>query len=428
MTQSNFGNPTQYEMTKMEVDGEDVTGIFFSISIFEDIYRPCVTGNIVFQDTVTSNEGESYIEKQGLEFIEPIEVEFKNANGDTLSFKGVMNSLRNEVVKNQMKYYTVDFTSDSVRENEKSFIVKAFRDTPPEQIVSEMIEKLGGQLDSNAKGKNMQYLASRRRPLDIVKYVCTHGLTQETEATDTEEGVKEEAKGTTGFLCWETVDGYNFESVKDVLSGKTGTEHKNFKTLLANTGQSMDIKMKSIVKVDFNQIGDFQTKLRSGAFGGKNISFDMDKGLYKEYTFYNEENMTDKQKEAFGEYGTVSRFFSKPIDNQKFTQECERAQPLHGDQSRAYLNQNAGQQNTFSDQTGYFTLYPSFTIRAGDSFECQINKPQDEKGGGGPDKKHSGKYVVQAVGHHIFLDGKAYTRIKTIRSTIQQDETSSAQV
>ena len=200
MTQSNFGNPTQYETTSITIDGEDIVGVFYSISIFEDIYRPCVTGNIVLQDTVTSSEGESYIEKNQLEFIEPFECEFKNANGETLTFKGVLNGLRNEVVKNQMKYYTIDFTSESVRENEKNFIVKRFNDTPPEQIVSEMIEKLGGQLDSNAKGKNMQYLASRRRPLDIVKYVCTHGLTQETEATDTEEGVEEEAKGTTGFL------------------------------------------------------------------------------------------------------------------------------------------------------------------------------------------------------------------------------------
>jgi hypothetical protein len=182
--------------------------------------------------------------------------------------------------------------------------------------------------------------------------------------------------------------------------------------------------MKMIVRTEFNQIGDFQTKLRSGAFGGKNISFDMDSGVYKEYTFYNKDNMTEKQKAAFPE-GSVSRYYCKPNDNQKFTNECEKAQPLHGDQSRAYLTQNAGRQNTFSDQTGYFTLYPTFIMKAGDSIECQINKPKDEKGGGTPDKKHSGKYAIQAVGHHLFADGKAYTRIKTIRSTTQQDETSS---
>lgn len=427
MSQSTFGNPTQFEISSITIDGEDIVGIFQSISIFEDIYRPCVTGNITIMDSVSATEEGSYIEKQEIEWIEPFACEFKNASGETLKFDGFLNGLTNEYTKANCKFYTASFTSKTVRENEKKFIVKSFKDTAPQDIVSEMIEAVGGQLDTSTSGKNMQYLGSRRRPLDIVKYVCTHGLSQDADATEKEDEREEESTGTTGFLCWETLEGFNFEAIDDVLAGKAGTQHQGFKSQLANMGHDIQTAMKSIVKVDFNQIGDFQTKLRSGAFGGKNVSFDMDSGIYKEYEYYNDKNMTEKQKEMFGEKGTISRWFMKPNDNQKFTNECEKAKPLHGDQSRAYLQQNAGRQNTFSDQTGFFTLYPSFTVKAGDSFECEIFKPKDEKGPGGPDKKHSGKYVVQAVAHHMFFDGRAYTKIKTIRSTIQQDETSSAQ-
>ena len=67
-------------------------------------------------------------------------------------------------------------------------------------------------------------------------------------------------------------------------------------------------------------------------------------------------------------------------------------------------------------------------IKAGDRFNCKLNKIKGERSQGDPDKKHSGRYIVQAVGHHIYADGKAYTRIKTIRSTIQQNESSSSQV
>ena len=144
----------------------------------------------------------------------------------------------------------------------------------------------------------MNYISSRRRPVDVIKYVLTHALTQETQATQKEDSKEEEAKGTTGFLCWETMKGFKFESIKDVLGGKSGTEHKDYKTRLANKSLGMNELMKSIVQVEFKQIGDFQTKLRSGAFGSKNISFDMDSGEYKEYKYYNENNMTDKQKEA----------------------------------------------------------------------------------------------------------------------------------
>ena len=329
MTQSTFGNPTQFETTRITIDGIDVVGIFFSVSIFEDIYRPCVTGNILITDGDGATEEGSFIEANNIEFIEPIELEFKNANDETLVFKGVLNGLRNEYIKSGLKYYLVDFTSNAVRENEKTYVTQAFKDVAPQDIVSEMVEKVGGNLNTNAQGKNMQYLGSRRRPLDIVKYVCTHGLTQETEATEQGDVREEEAKGSTGFLCWETLESFNFDTIDNVLAGKAGTEHRDFKIELANRGQSMEQKMKSIVKVDFQQIGDFQTKLRSGAFGGKNISFDMDTGVYKEYKFYNKKNMTDKQKEAFPE-GSISRFFNKPIDNQKFANDCQKAQPLLG--------------------------------------------------------------------------------------------------
>ena len=428
MTQSYFSDPSQFQNVRIAIDGKDIRGLFLSISIFEDIYRPCVTGNITITDADGATDQGSFIEKFNLEFIEPISLQFKNANGETLAFDGVLNGLRNEYVKSGLKYYCVDFTSNAVRENEKQFVTESFRDTSPQAIVQQMIQKVGGNLASNAQGKNMQYLGSRRRPLDIVRYVCTHGLSQQTEATEQEDQLNEEAKGSTGFLCWETTEGYNFETIDDVLAGKSGTQHTGFKTLLANNNLSLEQLMKSIVKVDFDQIGDFQTKLRSGAFGGINISFDMDTGVYKEYTFYNDDNMTEKQKQYFGSNGTVSRFFMKPVDNQKFSNDCQKAQPLTGDQSRGYINQNAGRQNTFSDQTGHFTLYPSFSIKAGDTFECKVNKIKGERAQGDPDKKHSGRYVVQAVGHHFFADGKAYTKLKTIRSTIQQDEPTSTQV
>lgn len=418
-----FSLPSQVQIDKVTIDGQDIIGIFYSLSIFEDIYRPAVTGNIVIIDS----DGAKFIDEYRIEFIEPIEFTATGSNGESIEFKGVLNGLRNEKVQGSFKYYTIDFSAESVRKNEQTFIVKRFKDTQPRDIVSEMVEKLGGQLDSNANGQVMNYLGSRRRPVDVIKYVLTHGVYEgmnKPQATDKEDSKEEDAKGQTGFLCWETLDGFKFEPIQDILSGSVGEKHTGFKTLLANQSQSLDELTKSIVEVQFKQIGDFQTKLRSGAFGGRVISFDMDKGLYKEYKYYNEENMTEKQKQVFPR-DSVSRYFSKPLDNQKFSNECEKAQPNTGDQSRKYLAQNAERQNTFSDQTGEVTLYCQFQFRAGDSIELKVAKVKDEKSDGGYDEKHSGNYVIQSVGHHIYNDGRGYTRIKTIRSTTQQDESSS---
>ena len=429
MAEIQFGNPAQFQNSEIKIDGQDIRTLMFKLSIFEDIYRPCITGNIVIADS----DGAGFIEENNIEFIEPITFKFKNANGESLEFEGVLNGLRNEYIDGPRKMYTVDFTSKSVRKNEATHVTNSYKETAPEEIVKQMVEKLDGELKTNARGKQMNYLGSRKRPVDIIKYVLTHGLTQDTEATNNEGSKEEQAKGTTGFLCWETVDGYKFESIKDVLGGKGATEHKDFKTQLANVSLDMKQSMKGIVQAQFNQIGDFQTKLRSGAFASKNISFDMDTGTYKEFDYFNTENMTDKQREALenimkgGNAKIYTRVFNRMIDNQKFTNECSIAKPLTGDQSRGYLNQNSGGQNTFSDQTGAMTFYPQFKFRAGDVLDCKIAKVKDEeKAQGRYDKKHSGKYIRQAVAHHFFADGRAYTKVKTIRSTTQQNEESAA--
>ena len=68
MSETTFSNPTQYETTEVMIDDQDVRGLFLSISIYENIYSPLITGEIVISDT----DGAGFIEENNLEFIEPI--------------------------------------------------------------------------------------------------------------------------------------------------------------------------------------------------------------------------------------------------------------------------------------------------------------------------------------------------------------------
>ena len=40
-------------------------------------------------------------------------------------------------------------------------------------------------------------------------------------------------------------------------------------------------------------------------------------------------------------------------------------------------------------------------------------------------KKYTGKYLISQVGHHIFRDGEAYTKLSVIRTTTQQNDQTS---
>ena len=136
MTSSNLDHPAKVEMVEILVNGEDITGLFVNIELFENIFIGGVTGSIIIFDSDSQN----FIEKNEIEFIEDISFTFKNADGVELKFEGVMNGLRNELVKEQKKMYVIDFTSKAVRQNEMVSINKAFRDVQPNEIVREMVE------------------------------------------------------------------------------------------------------------------------------------------------------------------------------------------------------------------------------------------------------------------------------------------------
>ena len=424
MANNDFSNPTQYKVEKIEIDDVDVIGLFQSISIYENIFSPVITGNITIIDT----DGSGFVEDNEIEFLEKITFTFSNSLDETLEFEGVLNGLTNKTIKQQKKVYNVDFTSEQVRKNESNFISKAYRDKKPEDVIKEMIEVLEGEEDAiDGEGLPMTFNASRWRPTDVIKYVLTHGISTGQSKPSTEEKMGDpegKTKGTTGFLCWQTLDGYRFAEVQSLRKGEVGEDHDEFRVQMANRSLSMEDAMIGIIDYDFKRIGDFQSKMRSGAFKNVVVTFDTDTGEYVEFEYDDDENMTDKQKEALGDKPT--RYMSRPFSNERYENSCEKAQKEKNDQAKQFLAQNQVSQNTFDDQCGTFTLPPQLTIRAGDSLKVRIPKVESEKGQG-IDEKHSGKYIIRQVGHHFMNDGRAYTKLTTIRSTVQQDDKTSEQ-
>ena len=229
--------------------------------------------------------------------------------------------------------------------------------------------------------------------------------------------------GVGGFFCWNTADGFRFESIEKTLKGEAGTNAGEFKFRTLNDGTELSEAAKSIVHYDFRMMGDIQAKLRSGAFKHTLVVMDLDKLHYKEYEYDNEKMMTGKQKEIVEE---VSRFTCINKANERWENKPTKAKNSEYDQSIYYLSQNIGGENTFDDSQGAITLYPQLKMRAGDTLKCMIYKTQSS-GGNTYDKKHSGQYVIQEVAHHFMANNnKAYTKVSVLRTTKQQDDSSSS--
>jgi len=408
----------------IDVDGEKQTIVpmFMSLEIFENIYLGGITGSVTIMDT----DGNGFIEENQIEFVEDFSFEFESVSGEKLKFEGHLNGIRNEVVKQQKRMYTLDFNSKSVRQNEMKFVTKRFKGEKPEDIAKNMVERIGSTLEPKGEGLPIEFIGSRRKPLDIMKYILDHATTRESQATNKTDENQQESSGTTGFLFWETLDGHRFCPVDDLLKGEQYTSHDEFRLQTAQKGLSMEESVKCIIDYEFPQIGDFQSKLRSGAYKSKHVSFDIDTGEYREYVYEAKEgksgSTTKKQVELVG---GITRIVSKIFNNERSENTCEKADQDKYDQTRLSTQQSISRQNSFADQHGRVVLSPQFEMRAGDTLDISIAKVSSTESSGEANKKHSGRYIIKQVSHHIFFDQKAYTKLSTIRSVTQQNEQTS---
>ena len=415
---SDFQTPTEFKTETLTIDGNDVRGLLVSLSVFENIYTPIVTGHVTLMET----DSAKFIEDYQIEGVEKFECEFKTGQ-DSYSFEGYLNGLRNKSNDQQFTMYTFDFTTEEVRKNEETFITKAYRDKQPKDIVQDMIDKMGGKQDKvNGEGIPMTMLPCNKRPYDVIKYVLRHGVTQDANASEGDaEKYEETAKGNGGFMCWATADGFRFNTIEKVMKGEAGGDAGEFKSQMMNKGQGLGEMMKSIVAYDFQIMGDFQAKLRGGAFTSKMYTFDLDKIHYKEYMFDNSDKAGKKMKE-FIDAEKPTRLFNVAFSNEKFMNDCSKAQSQKYDLRKKFIMQSPGGENTSDDAQGSVTLYPACKIRAGDKITLKIHKINDNQ----YDKKHSGKYICSEVAHHFnTTDERAFTRVSVIRATDQQDDSSS---
>ena len=423
---NDFSLTTQYKVKELTIEGKDVIGLMQQLSVYENIFRPVITGSIVIME----GDGASFVSQYQIEGNEPIAFTITNGLDEELAFSGYLNGLRNKSTEAQNTIFTFDFTTEQVQHNESQFVTKRFNEVQPEDLVKEMLERIAGGDHSEidifaAQGEPISLIGARKRPLDVVGFCMTHAVMlsgQQADVSDNSKAQDEESVGSTGALCWQTLQGYRYVSIDDLLDGKGGNEAGTYTHQLANRGGAFEDLMKTIISYEFEEMGDMQTKMRSGAFRSVNISMDMDKGLYKEIEYVDSSNTTQKQQQQIK---GPTRYTVRPFVNEKHQGQFARAEANQWDKSRKTLSQNNARQNTFSDQHGTFVLPPNFTVRAGDVFEALIPKVESEQGGG-YNEKHSGKYIIKQVAHHILNDGKAYTKIKTIRSTIQQDDSTSS--
>ena len=427
----NIEDPTGYTLDAVTINGEDVRGLFQNISVYESIYSPGITGTITLLDSDSNN----LVEDGNIQFIEPFYFQFTNARDESLIFNGFLNKLKNKVAKAGRNLYEIEFVSSSIRKNEENLVFKAFKKEEPETIIEEMINLIGEKNEIVGTGEPMTFVGSGWKAARVMEYVCVNGVfdKSKSQVSVQKDGEEPTLNGTTGFLCFETLDGFRFVAIDQILTAKCFQKHEDYVFELANRSYPLEKATKIIMDYHIDYMGDFFQKQRSGADAHTHVSFDMDKGEWVEFEWdsWEQVNKTITEEQfklsrmyiGSEDYINVrpTRVITSIINNERANDKskCDKEDDDSIDQQRKTLSQNIVRENTFQDVSATFTLAPQFVIRAGDTISVKIQKVTSEDSKDRqPNKRHSGEYIIRQVGHHINADGHAYTKLNTLRSTV----------
>jgi hypothetical protein len=237
-----------------------------------------------------------------------------------------------------------------------------------------------------------------------------------------------EAKGTSGFLFYENIDGFNFRSIDSLVSNtqiqNSSSDKENiFKYTFDGIGaiQANDLSNNfKILNYNYEKNIDLMKSLRVGMYVNKTYFYDMYNQELKIYKYSLKEELKNATKLGANESIAASEQFGNSI-----TRIMTRASD-HGilDSKGTFAESgrdNADMSKSFSRYNLLFTQALNINIpcnvklKAGDIIYAQF--PQMESAQTGEvDKEQSGNYLIKELRHH-FSPNEMLTSLRLVRDS-----------
>jgi hypothetical protein len=260
MSDSKIINNAQYKIKKLVIVSKigpfDVSGLFEELNIFDCIFTPCITGNILIKDSI------GLTNKLAFDGSEVLVVEMGKTETDAIfrkSFRIYKQSQRKSI-NTSSESYLLHFISEEFILSQQTRIAESFRETYSKVVERILRDNLGvkdnmiGYFEESEGIRNI--LIPNKKPFDAIKFCSKRALNKKQSPT---------------FLFFENKIGYNFVTLSSMLSDKP-VHNINFeiKNLADDSKELMGaIKYEVISQFDLNK------SIKSGLFAGTFLGFDL---------------------------------------------------------------------------------------------------------------------------------------------------------
>lgn len=399
----------------------DITKIFQSIAIYEDIHSQGISGSINLTD---GNDMIGDLELHGNELLsisfgKPGE---KESDGYSKTFR--IYKVGDREPEGNIQSYTVFFCSEEIIFSNQLSISRSFKDADYTTYVRNICNILKinglklnyGNFEKSFGSNNI--VLTRYKPFEAIDYFAKYAFNDNESA----------------FLFFENRDGFNFMSLERLFSRPTLTKLKYSTARLDMDQTSAPFSLANeIQKFKFDSSFDVLKNTQTSSYSGRLFTLDLINQQYKKrdysYATMNPKNMMDKtipindaknrnDKGLHQEFETEINFQMTNLEQKNSEYFLSKVQrPLSTNVERILMQRKM--QLSMLENTTVECVVPGNTLYTV-GYMVDFDMPAFTRNDASNrliDPFHSGKYLITAVRHYIAEGGRHTTALRLAKNS-----------
>ena len=377
-----------------------------SITYFESVKSPSISLTLSFIDV------DGVISREGITGGEYLDLNIKVPDYDNFTITPdkhfmMLNSVKDVKTTSKSQIATLEFVSVEAIINETARVSRRFTGNIS-QIVKELLkDKKGIQTDKNLESdqsfNKYSFVGNLKRPFDTIQWLCPKA------ASDDKEG---------GFLFYETLDGYYFKSIKNLLEAEPKV-YKKPETPIEPDGTPVnDFR---IIENNLDSSNDIGMNCRMGMYANKTIFVDIETGTTKTVDFKISELGLSKPPKLPSKLEDIpTRLMLRILDKGALQKGAKKEDVEKENELAIYQNKSYARTNLLFSQTLSISIPFNPDLRAGEMIQVELPVSKGDKEtqttGRPDDNDISGKYLISELKHTIDgLTASTGTELKLIR-------------
>ena len=370
------------------------------ITYFESIKSPSISLTLSFID------GDQLISREGITGGEYLDLIIQTPNYDDFVISPdkhslMLNSVKDVKTSSSKQIATLEFVSVESIVNETSRVSKKFSGNVSDLVMELLIgDKKGIQtsknLDKDQAFNKYSFVGNMKRPFDTIQWLCPKAATDDKNC---------------GFLFYETLDGYFFKSIQNLLDADATVYEKPEKPV------ESDFR---IIENNLDSSNDIGMNCRLGMYANKTIYVDLETGTTKTTDFkISEIGLKKPPKLPNGLEDFPTRLMLRLLAKGAMQKGSKKDETEKETELAIFQNKSYARNNLLFSQSLSISVPFNPDMRVGQMIEVKLPvKKSDEQEqtdyGSERDNDISGKYLVAELKHTIG-NKRANTQLKLIR-------------